>query len=244
MSIDPTVLSEKILALVEQRRPDAPEVLDIDVIADFVCPWSYLGFQRLGSALNALEGQYQLTWYPFQLNPDMPAEGKRFDDYLRERFGDPAALAPVLAEIQKLGVAEGVAFDFDKIQRVPNTLSAHRLVYQAAKSNTRDAAAAALFQAFFEHGQDIGDAAILTEIGLSVGMPAEDIATALEDESIATIVKANEKQARSAGITGVPNFLINKHVFVVGAQDRDQMVGAIDRAMFGDPQEQADQPLH
>lgn len=245
MAIDPAKLSEKILALVSPRAAEAPDVLEIDVIADFVCPWSFLGLGRLREALQALQGgEYRLNWYPFQLNPDMPVEGSQFADYLRTRFGDPAALRPVLDEITRMGKSHGLEFDFDRIGRVPNTLRAHALVHKAQADNCALTVASELFESFFSNGRNIGDPAVLREIGLNAGMSEASVAEALSGSSVETVVRSNEKQARSAGITGVPNFLINKHVFVVGAQDTGQLVSAIDRAMFGDPDEQESQPVH
>lgn len=244
MTIDPTRLSENILALVNQRQVPASELLEIDVIADFVCPWSYLGLGRLREALDAFQGDYKLNWYPFQLNPEMPASGMAFDEYLKTRFGDPEALRPILKEITRMGRSHNLNFDFQHIDTVPNTLRAHALIHKAQDDACALPVAIGLYEAFFSQGLDIGAAEVLNEIGTNAGMRAQATEEALSDPAIETIVKADEKQARTAGITGVPNFLINKHVFVVGAQDTTQLISAIDRAMFGDEDEQEGQVHH
>jgi predicted DsbA family dithiol-disulfide isomerase len=115
------------------NRPDCDDprslaTLEVDMIADLVCPWCYLGKRRLDDALLAVHGPTTLTWYPFQLNPDMPASGMPFDEYLAHKFGNPDALQPALNELVTAGKAEGINFRFDRMNRVPNTLNAHRLM--------------------------------------------------------------------------------------------------------------------
>lgn len=53
-------------------------VARIDVISDAICPWCYIGKRNLEGALGILAGEglhFAVMWHPFQLNPDMPAEG-------------------------------------------------------------------------------------------------------------------------------------------------------------------------
>ena len=125
--------------------------LQVDVIADLICPWCYLGKKRLDSALTAVRGPSLVTWYPFQINPTMPVEGMPFADYLAIKFGDPERLEPGLAALTAAGEAEGVNFRFDKMSQVPNTLNAHRLM-QLAEDEGADTSALAenILQGFFE----------------------------------------------------------------------------------------------
>src|SRR5690606_24712717 len=97
------------------RNGDAgsPALLQVDVIADLVCPWCYLGKRRLDDALLAVHGPSAVTWYPFQLSPDIPPEGVGFEEFLAARFGDPVALQPLLAELTAAGRAEGIDFRFE-----------------------------------------------------------------------------------------------------------------------------------
>ena len=121
--IDPSIAN-----LAGRKESDAAATLQVDVIADLICPWCYLGKRRLDSALAAVHGPSVVTWFPFQLNPGMPSEGMPFDDYLATKFGDPETVRPGLDYLTEAGRAEGIEFNFDKIKRVPRTLDAHQIM--------------------------------------------------------------------------------------------------------------------
>ena len=214
--------------------------LQVDVIADVICPWCFLGKRRLDDALAAVHGPSVVSWYPFQLNPSMPVGGVGFDEYLATRFGDASAVQPALDHLIETGREHGVNFRFDRIRTVPNTLDAHRLM-QLADRHQRDTSALAeyLMQGFFEDGQDTGDRDVLVALGERVGLRSRVIHETLEDETSRQIVLSQEAQVRKGGVTGVPNFLVNKRLFVTGAQSTEILVNVFDRAMFG---EESDQP--
>jgi predicted DsbA family dithiol-disulfide isomerase len=209
--------------------------LQVDVIADLICPWSYLGKRRLDDALGAVHGPRVVTWYPFQINPTMPAAGQPFEEYLASRFGDPDKLRPAMAELTAAGKAEGVEFCFDKLTVVPNTLNAHRLMQLAEKENgNASLLAEELFRGFFQEGLDIANRDVLLEIGRKNGLHSNDINATLDDDDSRRIVISQEAQVRQSGVTGVPDFLVNKRLFVVGAQSTESLVSVFDRVMFGD----------
>jgi predicted DsbA family dithiol-disulfide isomerase len=212
----------------------SPATLQVDVIADLICPWCYLGKRRLDDALGAVHGPSVVTWFPFQLNPAMPAEGMPFEAYLASRFGDPEKLQPGIDELTAAGKGEGIDFRFDLITQVPNTLNAHRLM-QLAEQEGVDASMLAeqLLSGFFGQGLDISDPDVLAVLGSHVGLGNMAVLNALEDETGKSIVLAQEAQVRQSGVTGVPDFLVNKRLFVVGAQPTDSLVSVFDRAMFG-----------
>ena len=222
------------------RKPVASEdgsaaTLQVDVIADLVCPWCYLGKRRLTDALAAVRGPSHVRWVPFQLNPAMPDQGMPLGDYLRNRFGDPSALEPAMAELTRRGLAEGVHFRFDRIERIPNTLNAHRLMRFAEASGLNATAVAEdLLKGFFEEGLNIADRDVLAQIGERQGMPAADVFETLGDENERRAVLTQEAQVRQTGVSGVPDFLINRRLLVVGAQSTATLIDVFDRVMFGE----------
>ena len=218
--------------------------LEVDVIADLICPWCYLGKRRLDHALGAVHGPSVVSWYPFQLNPDMPAEGMGFDRYLTQKFGNAELVRPGLAQLTEAGEAAGIQFRFDRIARVPNTLDAHRLM-QLAERQGRDASrlAEGIMRSFFEAGMDISDRGVLEAVGQDAGIAVEAIRKTLDDEASRQIVLNQEAQVRKGGVTGVPDFLINKRLFVTGAQSTEILVNVFDRAMFGEESEQPVSPV-
>jgi len=230
-------MSENSLNFVSSSSPRvAPEAaLNVEVIGDLVCPFCFLGKRRLDKALDAVRGPVETSWYPWQLNPELPADGMAFDDYVEQRFGSPKAVQPILDTLKQEGRDIDIDFRFDRIRRIPNTLRAHQLLYLAEKKG-KDAVALAddLMSAFFEHGKDIGDVDVLVRVASDHGIDAGDVVAAAEDDEVRDAVLACEQQVRASGISGVPGYLLNRRLLVVGAQDVDGMINAFDRAMFGE----------
>ena len=209
--------------------------LQVEVIADFVCPFCFIGKRRFDEALRAVQGPSDISWYPYQLNPEIPAEGQPFDDYLTKRFGSPANVAPVLQYLASEGKDLGIDFRFDRLQHVPNTVAVHQ-VMQLAEDLALDQSALAddLLSAFFEEGRNIGDSSELIDIAGKHGISAADAQTAIDSDQSKQRVLTREGRARASGLAGVPGFLVNRRLLVVGAQSADNIVNAFDQAMFGE----------
>lgn len=229
-------MSERLANVV--RRDDrfaTTASLNVEIIADFVCPFCLVGKRRFDEALKAVKGPTDVSWYPFQLNPEIPSEGLPFDEYLTRRFGSPANVEPALSHLTTEGRAAGIEFRFDKIQHVPNTLPIHQVMHFADSNRLNPSALAEdLLSAFFEQGRNIGDRKELVDIAGSHDISANAVIAALESEEIRQLVLAREKQVRGSGIAGVPGFLLNRRLLVVGAQSAETFVNAFDQAMFGE----------
>src|ERR1017187_8088228 len=115
--------------------------LHIDIISDLICPWCFIGKRRLEKAVTALDGQHkvQVRWLPFQLNPTMPKVGISRRDYRIKKFGSWERSLELDAQVAAAGKAEGIDFAFDRMERTPNTMDAHRLVWLADKQGVQDA---------------------------------------------------------------------------------------------------------
>ena len=142
---------------------------------------------------------------------------------------------PALEQLTQEGRREDINFRFDRISQVPNTLRAHRLMYLAESEGVdQTALAEELMKAYFERGEDIGNKEILVELAGRHGLRAGDAERIIDDEAAKQIVLSREAQVRSSGIGGVPGYLLNRRLLVIGAQDTDALVNAFDRAMFGE----------
>ena len=158
-----------------------------------------------------------------------------FDDYLARRFGDPANIQPVLDRLVAEGRRDDIVFRFDRLTHVPNTLPAHQLMHLAeTEGKDQSALAEDLMTAFFERGANIGDTGVLVSIAVRHGLGADAVRQAVSDEQVRQIVLSREAQVRSSGMSGVPGYLLNRRLLVVGAQDTDTLINAFDRAMFGE----------
>ncbi len=228
------MIGPEITKLSTLGLPRATAMLQVDVIADLVCPWSYLGKKRLDDALSAVHGPSMVTWYPYQLNPDMPVSGQPFEEYLQSKFGDPKSLQAAMDQLVISGKAEGIDFRFDRITNVPNTLNAHRLMNLAERQSADTSSLAeSILQGFFSAGLDISNPDVLAELGIEVGLGLNEVLSTLEDDRSRKIVLSQEGKVRQSGVTSIPDFLINKRLFVVGAQQTEDLVNVFDRAMFG-----------
>lgn len=158
-----------------------------------------------------------------------------FEEYLARKFGEPEQLQPAIDELATAAKAEGIDLRFDLIATVPNTLNAHRLMnFAAMRGADMSALAERILGGFFGQGLDISDPDVLAVLGSELGLGSMEILAALEDDTSKDVVLAQEAQVRQSGVTGVPDFLINKRLFVVGAQRTESLVSVFDRAMFGD----------
>src|SRR5262249_18647718 len=147
-------------------------VMQLDIFSDTICPWCYVGKRRLARALAARpQPKLVIRWRAFQLNPGMPPEGMERDRYIEVKFGGPERATRIYDAVKAVGAGEGIDFHFDGIRRTPNTLASHRLLRKAARHGLQGVALDALFDAYFIRGLDIGDPAVLAEIGAGVGIP-------------------------------------------------------------------------
>ena len=138
--------------------------LSVDLISDVICPWCFIGKRRLEKAIAALGKPVKVRWLPFQLNPTMPKEGISRRDYRIKKFGSWERSMQLDADIIAVGKQEGIHFAFDRMERTPNTLDAHRLIWLADQESCQDAVMEALFQAYFTEGRDISNCQTLIDV--------------------------------------------------------------------------------
>src|SRR6187200_3759218 len=138
--------------------------LSVEVISDVICPWCFIGKRRLEKAIAMHDGAVEVRWLPFQLNPSMPKEGISRREYRTKKFGSWERSMELDARVIAVGKEEGIDFSFDRIERTPNTLDAHRLIWLADKEGVQDAVVESLFQAYFIKGKDIGGRQVLIDV--------------------------------------------------------------------------------
>ncbi len=200
----------------------------LDIISDPICPWCYIGKAKLDRALEAApEHPFEIQWRPFQLNPDMPAEGMDRREYLEWKFGGREGAIKVYGEIAKTADATGLDIAFDKIKRTPNTLNAHRLIRWAQVEEKQSQVVSQLFKRYFREGQDISDIDVLVDVATTVGMDGDLVRRLLEGDSDLAETIAEDKKAREMGVQGVPCFIIGASYAVQGAQNTDTWAGII-----------------
>ncbi|WP_374371630.1 DsbA family oxidoreductase [Tabrizicola sp.] len=200
----------------------------LDIFSDPVCPWCYVGKANLDRALAAHpDHPFQIQWHPFQLNPDMPAEGVAKRAYLEEKFGGKARVDAVHDRLREAARAAGVDMNPDKPQRMPNTLNAHRLIHWAGIEGVQSPVVTALMRAYWVEGRDIGDLSTLADIAGENGMDRATTLRLLQSDADADDIQARDQDARRKGVNSVPTFLIAQQYVVSGAQPSETWAGVI-----------------
>lgn len=208
------------------------EPFQIDVVSDTVCPWCFIGKRRLGRALAMRpELEFDVRWRPFRLDPTIPREGVDRKAYLAAKFGDVERVKAMGEAIREAGAGEGIAFDYDRIAKSPNTLDSHRLVRWSATAGVQDDIVERLFRAYFEEGRDVGDQRVLTEIATEAGMDAELVAKLLAEDADLELVEREDALAHKMGISGVPTFIFANKYAASGAHEPEKLVEVIDTVL-------------
>lgn len=208
--------------------------LTVDVVSDVVCPWCYIGKRQLESAIALWSQRHpdvrvDVSWHAFQLNPDIPAEGIARDDYLLRKFGS-ADTRQLYARVAAAAEAVGLAMDFERIARQPNTLPAHALIAAAPAGVQQQAMVEELFRGYFAEGVDLGLRDSLLDLAGRAGMPRDAAAAAIDDRDALDAIAQVERDLRGQGVSGVPLFIVDRRFGVRGAQGADAIVSALERA--------------
>ena len=169
-----------------------------------------------------------MRWLPFQLNPDLPAEGITRAEYISRKFGPRGN---TYERVSKVGETVGIPFAFSNIKVQPNTVNAHRLLHYAEQNGKQDAVAEVLFEAYFVNGANITDVDTLADVAAKGGLDRAAAREWLASDADRDVVVAGDMEARNAGIGGVPFFIFNRAVGGSGAQDPETLVDAILQSM-------------
>jgi predicted DsbA family dithiol-disulfide isomerase len=212
----------------ENQASGAGEPVAIDLFTDIVCPWCFLGNERLERVLAASGQAAAVSHHPFLLDPHTPPEGKDIPAMLRQKYRvDPKQVWGRLeAEARK----SGLEVDLSKVRYAYPTLRAHTLIRLAASKGTQRALVRDLFRANFLEARNINDLDVLTEIALRHGFLADEVAGLLADERELTTTRADAAQVSASGITGVPFYLIDQRYAISGAQQEEVLRAAIEQA--------------
>jgi predicted DsbA family dithiol-disulfide isomerase len=205
--------------------------MHMDIVSDTICPWCYIGKRRLERALaEAPRPDLTVMWRPFQLNPDMPADGMDRQDYLVIKFGGAEHAQQVYEPVVVAGRSENIPFDFGAMRRSPNTIQSHRLIRYAGEAGRQDAVIESLFKGYFTEGKDIGDIAVLADLAAASGMEREEVLDHLDGPEGREAVQREDAMARETGIRGVPAFILERKYLISGAQGPEAFHRAFEMA--------------
>lgn len=200
--------------------------LTVDIISDVICPWCYIGKRRLEKAIAAHGKPVKIRWLPFQLNPTMPKDGISRKEYRTKKFGSWERSQELDVQMAAAGEAEGIHFAFDRTERTPNTVDAHRLIWLADKEGIQDAIMEALFRAYFTEGRDISNRQTLIDVVAEVGLDRNRAEAVLNGDEGTEAIKEAEGLSQRHRVDGVPFFIINGKITLGGAQPPEAFLEA------------------
>ena len=202
--------------------------LTVEIWSDVVCPWCYIGKRRFEAAAEQFDGEVEVVWRSFELDPGAPAVREHTaTEHLAAKYGMSVEQAEAShAQMTELAAQEGLEYHFERA-RGGNSFDAHRLIHLATANGLQDEAMERVMRGYFTEGVAIGDRQALIDLGAEIGL---DAAEALEGDAYADAVREDEYLAQRIGIQGVPFFVLDRRYGVSGAQPAEALVQALEKA--------------
>ena len=206
----------------------------VDIWSDIACPWCYVGKRRFEAALARFPAYstVEVVWRAFELDPAAPRVREKSSSYaarLAKKYGVPLARAEaMISHMTDVAAAEGLDFHFERVQS-GNTFDAHRLLHLAGERQKQDALKERLLRAYFTEGEPIGEPEALARLASQVGLDSDEVLATLASDALTREVRADEDQASSLGISGVPFFVFDSRYGVSGAQPADVLLQVLER---------------
>lgn len=204
--------------------------IKIGVVSDVVCPWCYIGKRRLEKAIAMSSDRYEfdVEYFPFELNPHMPEEGTDYREYLCKKFGGESKFLELSSHVERVAAREGLDFNME-LQRIsPNTRNAQRIIMLAREDGRQMEVVEALFRAYFTEGADLSSMENLIKISVGAGLDAEKVEQLLKSNTGKLEIEMAEKELQELGITAVPLFIMDDKFAISGAQPVEAFTKAFD----------------
>jgi predicted DsbA family dithiol-disulfide isomerase len=116
----------------------------------------------------------------------------------------------------------------------PDVVSSTRLALELGEGAREEGLQRAFhdraMDAYWAEGQDLSLRSVLESLAREAGMSEAGISRALDDRAWSPVVDASTARAQSAGVTGVPAFVVDWRVLVMGAQPQEVLARAIAQA--------------
>ena len=204
--------------------------LKIDIVSDISCPWCIIGYQALSQALSNVAPNIQadITWQPFELNPQMPKEGQDITEHITQKYGISVQQSEQnRAAIRERGLSVGYEFGNRGGGRIYNTFDAHRLLHWAHGLGKQTALKLALFDLYFQQSGDPSDHRQLLAVVESIGLDVAEAKLILDSDKYTTDVRKQQQYYQSAGVSSVPAVIVNDKHLISGGQPTETFEQAL-----------------
>jgi predicted DsbA family dithiol-disulfide isomerase len=224
-----TIKKNEFKSFSRAEKTKMKHTIKIDIISDVVCPWCYIGKRRLDKAIATLDHQYdfKIYYHPFELHPELPANGQNQKEYLVKKFGSESTYRQLTGNVARIAKSEGLEFDFEKQNVMPNTRKAHVIISGASEVGKQANVSEAFFDSYFNRGVDLSIDENLVTVGVNAGLERNQIEKWLADESMFRNIEEDEKKLGSLGIHSVPFFILNDHYALSGAQPTETFISVL-----------------
>jgi len=207
--------------------------MEVEIWADVVCPWCYLGKRRFEQALASFEhrDKVQVTYRSFELDPTAPpGVTSPTVELLAEKYAMTAVQAEqAQRQMEQRAAADGLTFRMSGL-RSGSTRDAHRLLQLAKATGRQEQLMERLQRAYFTEQDSIFDHESLTRLAVEAGLDRDGVAEVLTGDQYADHVDTDEAMARAIGATGVPLFVIDRRYGISGAQPAEVITDVLERA--------------
>lgn len=206
------------------------QTIKIDIVSDISCPWCIIGYNSLQLALDEIKDRVtaNITWHPFELNPQMPPQGQEINEHLGQKYGiDEAQITQNREAIKERGLNVGYEFGNRGGGRIYNTFDAHRLLHWAEKEGLQTALKLALFDLYFKKSGDPSNHDQLLELAKSVGLDETQAKQILQGDAYSQEVRQEQQHYQSQGISSVPAVIVNNKHLISGGQPSEVFKNAL-----------------
>jgi predicted DsbA family dithiol-disulfide isomerase len=203
------------------REVRMSEKIQLDIISDVVCPWCIIGYKNLQLAINELNiaDKIDLQWQPFELNPNMPAEGQNLREHITEKYGSSIEESnQARTNLSNRGLQVGFIFNFFEDMKIVNTRDAHIMLEYAHESGKQTALKLRLFSAIFTEQKDISDRDSLLKEVSQIGLDIAQAKVRLDEEHFREELVKHEMHWQQLGVSAVPTIVFNRSSAISGAQ--------------------------
>jgi len=206
----------------------ASSPIKVDVWSDIACPWCYIGKRKFEDAAARFDGEVEVEYHSFELSPDTPVDFEGDEvDFLAKHKGMPAdQVRGMLDHVTGIAAEVGLDYDFGSLHHT-NTVKAHQLLHFAKARGLQLEMTERVLAAYFVEGRHVGRTADLADLAAELGLDRDEVVASLESDEHLADVRADQQQAQSFGITGVPFFVLEGKYGISGAQAPEAFLGAL-----------------
>ncbi|MDQ2658002.1 MAG: DsbA family oxidoreductase [Bacteroidota bacterium] len=205
----------------------------IGVVSDVICPWCYIGKRRLEKAMELASDRFdfEVEYFPFELNPHMSEEGADYREYLCKKYGGEDHFHKMTEHLRLTAAREGIPFNLEMQRTIPNTRNAHRIILIARDEGKQLEVVEAFFRAYFTEGVDLTRMDNLLDIAEEAGLDMELIEALLNSNTGKLEIEMAEKELQTLGITSIPLYIFENKFAVSGAQSVEAFTKAFEEAV-------------